>query len=116
MIEDSGPGLCFWLVSSTAWLNIAANAVTLMLAAARRSWNAGSAITPEARAMVLMRSSAIQANCGFEVPRRSCPSSALAMRQPSLSLPTRFSAGTMTLSKNTSLNSSSPAIVLIGLM
>jgi enoyl-CoA hydratase/carnithine racemase len=39
------------------------------------------------------------------------PSSALAMRQPSLSLPARFSAGTTTLSKKTSLSSSSPATV-----
>ncbi len=71
---------------------------------------------PEARAIVLMRSSAINENCGFEVARRSCPSSALAMRQPSCSFPTRFSAGTMTSSRNTSLNSSSPTIVLIGLI
>ena len=71
---------------------------------------------PEARAIVLMRSSAINANCGFEVAKRSCPSKAFAMRQPSCSFPTRFSAGTITSSKNTSLNSSSPAIVLIGLI
>ena len=38
------------------------------------------------------------------------------MRQPSFSFPTRFSAGTMTPSKNTSANSSSPAMVLIGLI
>ena len=83
MIDNSGPGLRSWLVSSTAWLNIAAIVVTLMLAAARRSWNAGSLMIPDARAIVLIRSSAINANCGFEVPIRSCPSSALAMRQPS---------------------------------
>src|SRR6516225_2889652 len=58
----------------------------------------------------------IDACCRFEVPRRSRPSSALAMRHPSLSWPTRFSAGTTTSSKNTSLSSPSPAIVRIGLI
>src|SRR6516162_9368341 len=52
-----------------------------MLAAASRSRNAGSAITPEARATVLMRSKAINAYCGLELPRRSWPRSALAMGQ-----------------------------------
>lgn len=38
---------------------------------------------------------------------RSCPSDPLATRQPSFSGPTRFSAGTRTSVKNTSLKSKS---------